>query len=86
MAYYQAVNNHDYARAWQLNTAAHALSSYSGFKQGFAQTSHVTATVTNVSGDVVSVQIASLQTDGTTKHFQGTYTVHDAAIVAANIS
>ena len=84
-AFYRAVNNHNYARAWQLNTAAHSLSSYAGFKQGYAQTAHDTVTITGVSGDVVSVSLASAQTDGTTKYFQGTYTVHDGIIVVAHI-
>jgi tRNA A-37 threonylcarbamoyl transferase component Bud32 len=84
-AFYQAVNNHNYAQAWQLNTAAHSLSSYAAFKQGYAQTAHDTVTITGVSGDVVSIQLASAQTDGTTKYFQGTYTVENGIIVAASI-
>lgn len=84
-AFYQAVNNHNYARAWKLNTAAHSLSSYTEFKQGFAQTAHDTVTITGVSGDVVSIQLASAQADGTTKYFQGSYTVEDGTIVTASI-
>jgi hypothetical protein len=81
------VNNHNYARAWQINDAAHQTSGdYAHFKQGFAQTQQVNVMVTHVSGDVVSVQIASLQTNGTTKYFSGTYTVQNGMIVAANIS
>ncbi len=86
MAYYQAVNNHNYARAWQLNTAAHSLSTYAAFKQGYAQTARDTVTVTGVTGDVVSIQLASAQTDGTTKYFQGSYTVQNGMIVTASIA
>jgi hypothetical protein len=85
MAFYRAVNNHNYARAWQLNTAAHSISSYAVFKQGYAQTAHDTVTITGVSGDVVSIQLASAQTDGTTKYFQGSYTVQNGIIVSASI-
>ena len=85
MGFFQAVNNHNYARAWQLNTAAHSLSSYAAFKQGYAETAHDTVTITGVSGDVVSIQLASAQTDGTTKYFQGSYTVQNGMIVTASI-
>jgi serine/threonine protein kinase len=85
IAFYRAVNKHNYARAWQLNTAAHSLSSYAGFKQGYAQTARDTVTITGVSGDVVSIQLASAQTDGTTKYFQGSYTVRGGIIVSASI-
>ncbi|HWF81413.1 MAG TPA: serine/threonine-protein kinase [Streptosporangiaceae bacterium] len=84
-AFYRAVNNHNYARAWQLNTAAHSLSSYAAFRQGFAQTARDTVTITSVSGDIVSIQLASAQTDGSTKYFQGNYTVQNGIIVAASI-
>jgi serine/threonine-protein kinase len=84
-AFFRAINNHDYARAWQLNTAAHSLSSYTAFKQGFAQTAQDTVTITGVSGDVVSIQLASAQTDGTTKYFQGSYTVQNGMITIASI-
>jgi len=84
-AFFRAINNHNYARAWQLNTAAHSLSSYTAFKQGFAQTTQDTVTITGVSGDVVSIQLASAQTDGTTKYFQGSYTVQNGIIVHASI-
>ena len=84
-SFYRAVNNHNYARAWQLNTAAHSISDYAAFKQGYAQTAHDTVTITGISGDVVSIQLASAQTDGTTKYFQGTYTVQNGIIVDANI-
>jgi hypothetical protein len=84
--YYQAVNNHDYAKAWQINSAAHSISDYTHFVQGFSSTQQVTVTITNVIGDVVYVQIASLHKDGTTRYFSGSYTVQNGMIVVANIS
>jgi hypothetical protein len=84
-AFFQAVNKHDYARAWQLNSAAHSISSYTAFKQGYAQTSRDTVTVIGVSGDTVSVDLASAQSDGNTKYYQGSYTVQNGVIVAAAI-
>ena len=85
-AYYDAVNSQNYARAWQLNLSAHQLGDYSHFVQGFSTTQHVTVTSTNVSGDTVYVQFASLHTDGTTYYFSGSYTVQNGKIVGANIS
>ena len=37
------------------------------------------------SGDVVSIHLASAQTDGTTKYFQGSYTVQNGIIADASI-
>lgn len=84
-AFYRAINNHNYGRAWQLNHAAHSISSYAAFTQGYTGTAHVTVTITGVSGDVVSIQIASLHTDGTTMYYQGSYTVRSGAIVTASV-
>ncbi len=84
--YYQAVNNHNYSRAWQINLAAHQISDYSHFVQGFNGTQHVTVTITSTIGNTVYVQIASLHTDGKTLYYSGSYTVRNGTITAANIS
>jgi tRNA A-37 threonylcarbamoyl transferase component Bud32 len=83
--YYNAINNHRYLAAWRLNLAAHANESYADFKTGFAATQFDTLTITGVTGDVVSIQLAAEQTDGSVKNYQGTYTVQDGAIVASSI-
>jgi tRNA A-37 threonylcarbamoyl transferase component Bud32 len=84
-AFFQAINSHDYARAWHLNASSRGLSSYAAFKNGYAQTAHDSVTIMGVSGDVVSVDLAAAQTNGTTKYFQGSYTVRDGSIVASSI-
>ncbi len=84
-AYYGAINAHQYRRAWQLNLAAQRLSDYETFKNGFTGTAHDSVTVTGVSGDVVSIQLAAEQTDNTTKYYQGSLTVQNGTIVAATI-
>ncbi|HUD36869.1 MAG TPA: serine/threonine-protein kinase [Streptosporangiaceae bacterium] len=84
-AYYAAVNNQQYARAWALNTSAHALSSYSTYKAGFAGTQDVALTVTGVSGDVVSVSFIAYQTDGSQKDYSGDYTVQNGKITGSSI-
>jgi serine/threonine protein kinase len=84
-AFFSALNSRDYGRAWQLSAASRNLSSYAAFKQGYAQTAHDSVTVTGISGDVVSVDLAAAQTDGTTKYFRGSYTVRNGSIVASSI-
>ena len=85
VAFFQAINDHDYAKAWNLNTSAHSISDYQQFKQGYAQTSHDTVTITGVSGDTVSINLVADQTDGTTKTFSGSYVVENGAIVQSSI-
>ena len=85
VAFFQAVNRHDYRKAWNLNTSAHSISDFQQFKQGYAQTSHDTVTITSVSGDTVSINLVADQTDGTTKTFSGHYVVENGTIVQSSI-
>ncbi len=84
-AYYNAINNHDYPRAWRLNHYLHSSETYEQFKAGFAGTSYTTLTIVSVSGDTVSMRLAATQTDGTVKYFAGTYTVQNGEIVGASV-
>jgi hypothetical protein len=85
VAFFQAVNSHDYRQAWNLNTSAHSISDFQQFKQGYAQTSHDTVTITSVSGDTVYINLVAAQTDGTTKTFSGHYVVENGTIVQSSI-
>jgi hypothetical protein len=85
VAFFQAVNNHEYRQAWNLNTSAHNISDFQQFKQGYAQTSHDTVTITSVSGDTVYISLVADQTDGTTKTFSGHYVVENGTIVQSSI-
>ncbi|MEW1908951.1 DUF4352 domain-containing protein [Kitasatospora sp. NPDC085895] len=82
--YYAAINTHDYARAWALG-GRNLSPSYGQFVNGFAGTAADVVTVTAVNGDDVSVLLDALQTDGTHRHYAGTYTVRNGVIVAASI-
>ena len=84
-AYYDAVNNHDYATAYRLNQPARNSESYAAFKQGFTGTQRDNLTITGVSGDLVSFDLTASQTDGTVKTYTGTYTVRNGEIVVANV-
>jgi hypothetical protein len=83
--YYADINAHDYNGAWNLG-GKNLDNSYQDFTAGFAGTVSDAVTVDSVSGDTVSVDLDALQTDGSHRHFSGTYTVSDGAIVSANIS
>ncbi|MEV7180720.1 DUF4352 domain-containing protein [Kitasatospora sp. NPDC093679] len=82
--YYAAINAHDYARAWALG-GRNLSPGYGQFVNGFAGTAADVVTVTAVNGDEVSVLLDALQTDGTHRHYAGTYTVRNGVIVAASI-
>jgi hypothetical protein len=84
-AFFQAINDHDYAKAYNLNTSVHATQDYQQFKAGYADTAHDTVTITAVSGDTVSVNLVADQTDGTTKTFSGSYVVQNGAIAESSI-
>jgi tRNA A-37 threonylcarbamoyl transferase component Bud32 len=83
-SYFSAINNHNYQRAWALGGKNTGVS-YATFVQGFDQTASDNLTVVSVSGNVVTVLLDATQTNGTVKHFHGTYTVTDGVITVSNI-
>jgi hypothetical protein len=78
-AYYAAINNHRYARAWRLG-GRNIGETYRAFVTGFSTTAHDTVTIQSVSGDVVTARLVAEQTDGTVKTYQGSYTVEGGVI------
>jgi tRNA A-37 threonylcarbamoyl transferase component Bud32 len=78
-AYYAAINNHRYARAWRLG-GRNTGETYRAFVTGFSTTAHDTVTIQSVSGDVVTARLVAEQTDGTVKTYQGSYTVEGGVI------
>ncbi|MBS2964619.1 nuclear transport factor 2 family protein [Actinocrinis puniceicyclus] len=84
-AYYDAINAGDYPLAWSLGGKNLGHGSYASFVQGFATTSSDAVTIVSTSGDIVTIQLDATQTDGTHRHFAGTYTVRNGTIVASQI-
>jgi len=82
--YFDAINAGDYQRAWDLG-GKNLDSSYSHFVAGFADTVQDTVTITSTDGNVVSMTLDAEQSDGSTKTFEGTYTVEDGVITDANV-
>ena len=83
-AYFAAINAHDYRKAWNLG-GSHTGHSYQQFVQGFNGTQQDTLMIQSVKGNVVTAGLSALQTDGTVKTFQGTYTVHNGVITSFDV-
>jgi len=83
-AYFDAINAGDYRRAWDLG-GKNLGGSYESFAAGFADTVSDTVTVTSTSGAEVSVTLDADQSDGSIRHYVGTYTVREGVITAAHV-
>jgi hypothetical protein len=80
-AFYDAVNAHDYRRAWELG-GKNLSDSYQEFADGYAHTDHTTVKVRQVSGGTVTVDLIADEYNGRQQStFTGTYTVRDGEIV-----
>jgi hypothetical protein len=84
LAAYADINRHDYQGAYNLGLAQNGQS-YSTFAQGYSTTQSDTVTVTGVSGDIVSVSLLAVSTDGTQRTYSGTYTVSGGSITGASL-
>ena len=84
-AYFRAINNHDYARAWHLG-GRYTGSSYSAFVSGFQGTAYDKVTILSVAGNVVTARLAARQTDGSDRTYQGTYRVTHGLITQFNVA
>ncbi|WP_030145271.1 hypothetical protein [Streptomyces violaceorubidus] len=83
-AYFDAINNRDFAAAWELG-GKNLNQDYDSFVAGFATTQRDDVTVTGTSGDDVSVTVVAWETDGTQTTYVGTYTVSGGVITAADM-
>ncbi|MGW2743275.1 hypothetical protein [Streptomyces sp. NPDC001450] len=84
-SYFDAINAGDYRRAWELGGKNIQGGSYESFEKSFEGTANESVTIKSVNGETVEVELDATQTDGTHRHFAGTYTVRDGVIVAAAI-
>jgi hypothetical protein len=78
-AYFDAINAHDYRRAWDLG-GKNVGQSYDSFAAGFATTDHDILAIQSTQGNMVVADLTAVQTDGTTRNFHGTYTVVNGVI------
>jgi uncharacterized protein YceK len=84
-AFYAAINAQDYATAWNLGGDNLGFS-YSSFASGFAGTAHDSLTITGVQGNTVNVHLEALQTDGSTKVYDGFYLVGNGQITEGRLT
>ncbi|GAA2041552.1 hypothetical protein GCM10009839_50030 [Catenulispora yoronensis] len=84
-AFYAAINAQNYATAWQLGGDNLGFT-YDAFAAGFAGTAHDTLTITGVQGNTVQVHLEALQSDGSTKVYEGFYVVQNGAIVEGRLT
>ncbi|MDR3035750.1 MAG: hypothetical protein LBV78_22070 [Kitasatospora sp.] len=84
--YYEDISNHDYAAAWALGGKNIGGSDYNGWVKGYATTASIYLGTTSTFGsNQVRAVIYAVQTDGSTKTYEGTYTVSGGVLVSASI-
>jgi Protein kinase domain len=80
--FFAAINRQRYPVAYKLTSESEP---YSKFAAGFAGTARDVLTIESVKGDVVTARLSAYQTSGLVKYYQGTYTVTNGVISAANV-
>lgn len=84
-SYFEAINDHDYHKAWELG-GRNLNSSYSSFAQGFQNTAHDEWTTTSTTGHTVHGELEATQTDGSRTLFVGQYHVSNGVITSASLT
>ncbi len=80
--YFFDINHRHFQAAWNLTEKN---GQFTTFRDGFAGTRHDTVKVIGVNGNVVTATLHAVQTDGTVKVFEGTYTVTNGVISSSNV-
>jgi hypothetical protein len=73
--FYDALNAHDYQRAWELGGSNIAGTSYDNWVAGYAGTAGLYVTAQDMGGGVVQVSITATREDGSVQDYAGTYTI-----------
>lgn len=86
--FYQDITDHNYSAAWALggDNISNGVS-YATWVAGYAGTTASIAlgTVSDFGADQVQAALVATQLDGSVRTYQGTYTVQNGVIVAADI-
>lgn len=86
--FYQDITDHNYSAAWALggDNISNGVT-YATWVAGYSDTTASIAlgTVSDFGADQVQAELVATQLDGSVKTYQGTYTVQNGVIVAANI-
>jgi hypothetical protein len=85
--YYGDIESGDYAGAYALLSSGSVTGqTYQQFVNGFACTSYENLRELGTAGNMVTISLDATQCDGTLNHYQGTYTVQNGLITAADVS
>jgi serine/threonine protein kinase len=88
-AYFAAINQHRYMRAWQLvgggTTGSSAGTAFPQFRNGYVGTLRDNVRILSTNGDVVTARLRALQDNGVIKVYQGTYTVTNGIIMSSDV-
>ncbi|SCD37163.1 hypothetical protein GA0115243_101291 [Streptomyces sp. ScaeMP-e83] len=84
VAYFDAINDQDHRAAWELG-GKNLAGDYRAFVDGLAGTERGTVRILGVEGNTVRAELEALQTDGSLKVFEGSYTVRSGVIMAADV-
>jgi hypothetical protein len=85
--FYQDITDHNYPAAWALGGDNIGGAPYGPWVAGYATTASLTlGTVSEFNATTVDAELIATQTDGSVRTYQGTYTVANGVIVAANIT
>ena len=82
--YFAAISSGDYARAWRLG-GRNFSPSYAAYVAGFQGTVNDVITIISVEGRVVTARLAAHQADGSTKKYEGEYTVIHGVIAKSSV-
>ncbi len=82
--YFAAINSGDYAKAWRLG-GSNFSPSFAAYVAGFQGTVNDAITIISVQGRVVTARLAALQADGSTKNYEGKYTVIHNVITTSSV-
>jgi hypothetical protein len=85
--YYGDIESGDYADAYALLSSGSVTGqTYQQFVNGFACTSYENLRDLGTTGNTLSISLDATQCDGTVNHYQGTYTVQNGLITAADVT
>ncbi|WP_150492458.1 hypothetical protein [Streptomyces vinaceus] len=85
--YYRYLANRDFAAAWELGGKYIAHTSYAKWVAGYDTTAAVSLdSAATLDAGRVRVTIRALQTDGTVRAYEGTYTVSGGVITDARVT
>ncbi len=84
--FYQDISDQDYSDAWNLGGDNIGGTNYNAWVAGYDTTVSISlGSFSQFSSDQVQVDLVALQSDGSVNDYQGTYTVNNGVITAADI-